>query len=221
MWSQSELYIDLGTASTVVCDRRYGVILHEPSVLAVRTAGCRKNEPYAIGTPAKNMIEKTPCMLSVIKPLERGVIVNIENTEKMLRGFFSGIDRNHRLKNADVIISLPRVVTNFERSAVAEVVRELGARSIHLLADPIIHYPCDLVVKEGHPDSTGLPASIIGLEDTFLPKHASFKFEERDSLFMYTDGLLGNAGPKGEHLKITQLSRMINQDCMPGNTYNK
>jgi rod shape-determining protein MreB len=137
MWFQSELYIDLGTASTVVCHKKHGMIINEPSVLTLHTQGLRRNDAYAVGTQAKSMTERTPTALSVVKPLERGVIVNIEHTEKMLKGFVEKMGGRRAMRYSDVIISLPRVVTQFESSAVAEVVRQLGASHIHLLDEPI------------------------------------------------------------------------------------
>jgi rod shape-determining protein MreB len=137
MLSRSEIYIDLGTTSTLIYHAKQGLILNEPSTVTLYRQGVKKDQMFAVGKAAKQMLEKTPERLEVISPLARGVIVDITNTEKMLAGFFKAVLGSSRLKGSKVIVSLPRMVTDFERKAVAEVIKELGAAQIFLLDEPL------------------------------------------------------------------------------------
>ena len=133
MLKSTDLYIDLGTANTLIYAKGRGFLLNEPSVLAVR----RRGELFALGAPAKSMIGREPSVLSVHRPLREGVIADFDNTARMLHAFIKRARKTMTWIKPRMIISLPCRVTNFEKRAVEEVGYELGARKVHLLDEPV------------------------------------------------------------------------------------
>ncbi len=129
-----DLGIDLGTANTLVCVKNKGVVLNEPSVVAVRQ---RTKEIYEVGEQAKKMIGRTPAAISAIRPLKNGVIADYEITEKMLREFYKKVHKRKFLTNPRVVICVPAGVTQVEKRAVIDVTREAGAREAYLIEEPM------------------------------------------------------------------------------------
>ncbi|GLI55730.1 rod shape-determining protein [Propionigenium maris DSM 9537] len=129
-----DLGIDLGTANTLVCVKNKGVVLNEPSVVAVRQ---RTKEIYEVGEQAKKMIGRTPASISAIRPLKNGVIADYEVTEKMLREFYKKVHKRKFLTNPRVVICVPAGVTQVEKRAVIDVTREAGAREAYLIEEPM------------------------------------------------------------------------------------
>jgi rod shape-determining protein MreB len=126
------LAIDLGTANTVVYRRGDGVVVFEPSVVAIDE---RTRAVQAIGTDAKRMIGRTPATISAIRPLRHGVIADFEITEQMLR-YFLKRGRTGRL-SPRVVICVPSGVTQVERRAVIEAARSAGAADAYLIEEPM------------------------------------------------------------------------------------
>lgn len=126
--------IDLGTANTLFYVKGRGIILNQPSVIAVDTFAKRI---LAVGTEAKKMIGKTPKHIKVIRPLEDGVISDFEMTAEMLRVFMGkALDRSSRFTKLRVVIGVPSGVTEVEKRAVEEVVRQMGGKDVYILDEP-------------------------------------------------------------------------------------
>ncbi len=131
-----DLAIDLGTANTLVYMRGKGIIIREPSVVAVRNG--TKREIVAVGEEAKNMIGRTPGSIIAVRPLKEGVIADFDITEIMLRYFIrKAVPRTSSLFNPRIIISVPCGITEVERRAVEEAARSAGAREAYLMEEPM------------------------------------------------------------------------------------
>lgn len=131
-----DLGIDLGTANTLVYAKDKGIIINEPSVVALNT---RTGQIVAVGHSAKDMIGKTPAHIATVKPLVAGIISDFEVTEKMLRFF---IDKIHRdsfafMPRPRVIIGVPLDLTEVERKAVEDAAINAGAREVYLIEEPM------------------------------------------------------------------------------------
>ena len=116
-----DLGIDLGTSNTLICMRKKGIILNEPSVVAIST---KTKEIYEVGNKAKQMIGRTPANYETVRPLRNGVIADYEVTEKMLRAFYKIINVGLLFNKPRVIICVPAGITQVEKRAVMEVTRE-------------------------------------------------------------------------------------------------
>ena len=125
-----DLGIDLGTSNTLICMKNKGIILKEPSVVAIST---KTKEIFEVGEKAKHMIGRTPSTYETIRPLRNGVIADYEVTEKMLRSFYKRIKSGTFLNKPRVIICVPAGITQVEKRAVMEVTREAGAREAYLI----------------------------------------------------------------------------------------
>ncbi|MFH2063223.1 MAG: rod shape-determining protein [bacterium] len=131
-----DLGIDLGTSNTLVYCRDKGIMVNEPSVVALNT---RTGQIVAVGHSAKDMIGKTPSHISTVKPLVSGIISDFEVTEKMLKYF---IERIHRdgfffLPRPRVVVSVPLDLTEVERKAVEDAALNAGAREVFLVEEPM------------------------------------------------------------------------------------
>ncbi len=129
-----DLGIDLGTVNTLVCIKNKGIVLNEPSVVAINT---KSKKIYEVGEKAKKMIGKTPASIEAIRPLKNGVIADYEVTEKMLREFYKIVLKRKLWTNPRVVICVPAGVTQVERRAVVDVTREAGAREAYLIEEPM------------------------------------------------------------------------------------
>jgi rod shape-determining protein MreB len=126
--------IDLGTSNTLIHVKGKGIILREPSVVAVET---RTKKVLAVGNEAKNMVGKTPGSIEALRPLKDGVIAEFEITAKMLHAFFKKIAGNVWINRPKVIICVPFGVTDVEKRAVEDATLEAGAKSVALIEEPI------------------------------------------------------------------------------------
>jgi len=131
--SQRDLAVDLGTANTLVYERGRGIILSEPSVVAV---DADRGEVYAVGEEAHRMIGRTPATISATRPLRHGVIADFEVTEAMLR-YFLRKAHHSRWTRQRVVICVPSGVTDVESRAVQEACLSAGAREVALIEEPI------------------------------------------------------------------------------------
>ena len=133
----SDMGIDLGTANTLVLVKDKGIIISEPSVVAVRREKYGKQKILAVGHAAKEMVGKTPGDIEAIRPMRDGVIADFDMTERMIRYF---IEKTHRRKNflrPRIIISVPYGLTQVERKAVRESALSAGAREVFLIEEPM------------------------------------------------------------------------------------
>ena len=128
-----DIAVDLGTANTLVYVRGRGIVLSEPSVVAIDT---RSGEVHAVGVEAKRMLGRTPGSIQAIRPLKDGVIADFDVTEQMLRHFIQKVHQ-HRFAHPRVVVCVPSGVTGVERRAVEEATLSAGARQAYLIEEPM------------------------------------------------------------------------------------
>ncbi len=133
----NDMAIDLGTANTLVYVRGRGVILSEPSVVAVKTDLRRGPRIVAVGTDAKKMLGRTPDNIRAIRPMKDGVIADFEVTEAMLKHFIFKIHRRRYLVKPRIVVCIPSGITQVEMRAVREAAKSAGAREVFLVEEPI------------------------------------------------------------------------------------
>ncbi len=131
-----DLAIDLGTANTLIYVEGKGIVLREPSVVAVKEEG-RYKRVVAIGEEAKRMLGKTPGSIKAIRPLREGVIADFEVTEAMIRYFIQKVHNRSYFVKPRIIISVPSGTTQVERRAVKESAESAGAREVYLIEEPM------------------------------------------------------------------------------------
>jgi rod shape-determining protein MreB len=130
--------IDLGTCNTLVCVRGQGIVLDEPSVVAVKRGTNRVlNNGNAVGVSAKEMLGKTPGSITAIRPLKDGVISDFEITEAMLSYFIRKVSGKGRVIGPRVVIAVPSGITAVEKRAVLDSAERAGARRVYLVEEPM------------------------------------------------------------------------------------
>lgn len=130
----NDIGIDLGTANTLVWVRGAGIVLNEPSVVAVETSN---GKVMAVGTEAREMLGRTPDNIRAVRPLKDGVIADFEITEKMLSDFIRRVIRHRYLMKPKVVISVPSGITEVEKRAVRDSAENAGAREVYLIQEPM------------------------------------------------------------------------------------
>src|SRR6266542_2582616 len=129
-----DMAVDLGTANTLVYVRGRGIVLNEPSVVAVNTAN---GAILAVGSEAKRMIGRTPSHIRAIRPLKDGVIADFDITEKMLRYFIQRVHLRRWMAKPRVVVCVPSGITGVEQRAVEEATISAGARSAYIIEEPM------------------------------------------------------------------------------------
>ncbi len=130
----SDMGIDLGTASTLVYLKNEGIVLCEPSVVAIEAG---TSNVLAVGEEAKRMLGRTPGDIVAIRPMKDGVIADFEITESMLRYFIKKVHNSRRLVRPRVVIAIPSGITEVEKRAVKDSALHAGAREVYMLGEPI------------------------------------------------------------------------------------
>lgn len=133
----NDLSIDLGTANTIVIAKGRGIIINEPSVVAVKTEKYGQQRVLAVGQEAKEMVGKTPGNIKAIRPMRDGVIADFDMTEKMIRKFIEKAHGRSTLISPRIIICVPYGLTQVERKAVRESAMSAGAREVFLIEEPM------------------------------------------------------------------------------------
>ncbi len=169
----SDLAIDLGTANTLVYVKGKGIVLSEPSVVAIRTDARAKNRVLAVGLEAKNMVGRTPGNIVAIRPLRDGVIADFDITEAMLRHFIHKVHNRHTFVRPRIIIAVPSGITQVEKRAVRESAESAGAREVFLIEEPmaaaigaalpITEPTCNMVVDIGGGTTEVAVISLAGI----------------------------------------------------------
>src|SRR5213596_2409108 len=129
-----DMAVDLGTANTLVYVRRNGIVLNEPSVVAINTL---TGAIVAVGNEAKRMIGRTPSHIQAVRPLKDGVIADFDVTEKMLRYFIQRVHKRRLLAKPRVVVCVPSGCTGVEQRAVEEATISAGARSAYIIEEPM------------------------------------------------------------------------------------
>ena len=129
-----DMAVDLGTANTLVYVRGRGIVLNEPSVVALDNSTGRL---VAVGIEAKRMIGRTPANISAIRPLKDGVIADFELTERMLRYFIQKVHRRRHFAKPRIVVAVPSGITPVEHRAVKEAGYQAGARRVYIIEEPM------------------------------------------------------------------------------------
>jgi len=133
----NDMAIDLGTANTIVSVKGKGIIINEPSVVAVQNDRYGKDKILAVGQEAKQMIGKTPLNITAVRPMKDGVIADFEMTERMIRYFIEKAHARKSFIRPRIIICIPYGITQVERKAVKESALSAGAREVFLVEEPM------------------------------------------------------------------------------------
>jgi rod shape-determining protein MreB len=227
----NDLAIDLGTANTLVYVRGKGIVLTEPSVVAVRRDSRGQNRVVAVGRDAKLMLGKTPGNITAIRPMKDGVIADFEVAEAMLRFFIRKVHNRRKLIRPRVIICIPSGVTQVEKRAVRESAESAGAHEVYLIEEPmaaaigaglpITEPVCNMVVDIGGGTTEVAVISLAGIVysrsvrvggdkmDLSVLQHIKRKYNlligERTAELIKTT--IGNAYPMGETETMTIKGR--------------
>ena len=129
-----DMAVDLGTANTLVYVRGRGIVLNEPSVVALNT---NNGQIVAVGVEAKRMIGRTPGNIVAVRPLKDGVIADFDVTERMLRYFIQKVHRRTHLAKPRLVVAVPSGITGVEQSAVKEAGHQAGARRVYIIEEPM------------------------------------------------------------------------------------
>jgi rod shape-determining protein MreB and related proteins len=129
-----DMAVDLGTANTLVYVRGRGIVLNEPSVVALNT---NNGQIVAVGAEAKRMIGRTPGNIVAVRPLKDGVIADFDVTERMLRYFIQKVHRRTHLAKPRLVVAVPSGITGVEQSAVKEAGHQAGARRVYIIEEPM------------------------------------------------------------------------------------
>ena len=147
----NDMAIDLGTANTLVLLKGKGIIINEPSVVAVQTNKSGVERVLAVGHEAKEMVGKTPGNIRAIRPMRDGVIADFDMTEKMIRYFIEKAHHRKSFVRPRIIVCVPYGLTQVERKAVRESALSAGAREVFLIEEPMAAaIGAGLPVKEAH-----------------------------------------------------------------------
>lgn len=225
----NDLAIDLGTANTLVYVKGKGIVLSEPSVVAVRTDNRHKNKVLAVGTEAKRMLGRTPGNIMAIRPMKDGVIADFEVTEAMLRHFIRQVHKRRSLIRPRIIICVPSGITQVEKRAVRESAESAGAREVYLIEEPmaaaigaglpITDPTCNMVVDIGGGTTEVAVISLAGIVysrsirvggdkmDDALVQYIKRKYNlligERTAEIIKTT--IGNAYPDPENIETIEV----------------
>ncbi|MFH1723621.1 MAG: rod shape-determining protein [Elusimicrobiota bacterium] len=144
----NDMGVDLGTANTLVCVREKGIVLREPSVVALDR---ETRQVLAVGTEAKRMLGRTPDSIVTVRPLKNGVIADFEVTQQMIKYFIRKVHNRSSLLHPRIVVSVPSGITEVERRAVQESAEQAGAREVFIIDEAMASaIGADLPVSEPH-----------------------------------------------------------------------
>ncbi|MCX7634622.1 MAG: rod shape-determining protein [Syntrophales bacterium] len=209
----NDLAIDLGTANTIVYVKGKGIVLNEPSVVAVHMDAKGMKKVLAVGTEAKRMVGRTPGNIVAIRPMRDGVIADFDVTEAMLRHFILKVHNRRTLVRPRIIVSVPSGITQVERRAVRETVESAGAREIYLIEEPmaaaigaglpITEPTCSMIVDIGGGTTEVAVISLSGIVYAKSLRVAGDKIDEEIVQYMKRKYSLLIGERTGEIIKTT------------------
>ena len=211
VWSRfsRDIGIDLGTANTLVHVRGKGVILREPSVVAVDRSN---GSVLAVGAEAKRMLGRTPGSIEAVRPLKDGVIAEFDVAEVMLRHFMRRAHRRRALVHPTVVIGVPSGITEVERSAVRDAILRAGARDALLIEEPMAaaigsNLPVSEPIGSMVVDIGGgtCEVAVIAMNGIVQGRSARVAGDEMDQAiiaYMHHEFSLAIGSPTAEHLKL-------------------
>jgi rod shape-determining protein MreB and related proteins len=184
----NDMGIDLGTANTLVYVKNQGIVLREPSVVAIDRESRRV---LAIGAEAKRMLGRTPSSIVAVRPLKNGVIADFEVTQEMIKYFIRKVHNRRSLLHPRIVIGIPSGITEVERRAVQESAEQAGAREVYLIEEPMAAaIGADLPISEPHGnfivDIGGgtTEAAVISLGGLVVSKSIDIAGDEMDEAVM-------------------------------------
>ena len=133
----NDIAIDLGTANTLIYIKGKGIVLDEPSVVAVQVDNAGRNETLAVGTEAKKMLGRTPGSIQAIRPMKDGVIADFVITGKILKAFIRKVNSSKWAAAPRIVICVPCGATQVERKAIRDSAQEAGASAVYLIEEPM------------------------------------------------------------------------------------
>ena len=204
-----DMGIDLGTANTLIYVKGKGIVLNEPSVIAIDK---RRDVVIAVGEEAKEMIGKAPDNILVVRPLRDGVISDFDRTADMLKLFITKATSSNRIRNFRVVVGVPSGVTEVEKRAVEEVVRQMGASEVFILEEPMAaaigagldvdsSTACMIADIGGGTTDIAIIA-LMGIVNKTSIRHAGDKFNEAISQYVRKRYSLSIGEKTAERLKI-------------------
>lgn len=204
-----DMGIDLGTANTLIYVKGSGIIVNEPSVIATDE---RRHVTLAVGIEAKNMLGKAPKNISVVRPLQDGVISDFDKTADMLKEFIRKALSAKKIRNFRVVVGVPSGVTEVEKRAVEQVVRSMGASEVYILEEPMAAaigagLPVDgttgcMIADIGGGTSDIAIIALGGIVASTSIRHAGDKLNEAIILYMKKRHALLIGEKTAEELKI-------------------
>ena len=184
----NDMGIDLGTANTLVYVKNQGIVLREPSVVAIDRETRRV---LAMGAEAKRMLGRTPSSIVAVRPLKNGVIADFEVTQEMIKYFIRKVHNRRSLLHPRIVIGIPSGITEVERRAVQESAEQAGAREVYLIEEPMAAaIGADLPISEPHGnfivDIGGgtTEAAVISLGGLVVSKSIDIAGDEMDEAVM-------------------------------------
>ena len=214
-----DMAVDLGTANTLVYVRGRGIVLNEPSVVAINTT---TNAILAVGAEAKRMIGRTPAHIRAIRPLKDGVIADFDITEKMLRYFIQKVHHRRWLAKPRVVVCVPSGITPVEQRAVEEATISAGARSAYIIEEPMaaaigaglpIHEPTgNMVVDIGGGTTEVAIISLGGVVTSSSLRVGGDELDESIIQFVKKEYSLALGERTAEAIKLAVASAWPSQD---------
>jgi rod shape-determining protein MreB len=208
----NDLAIDLGTATTLIYEKGRGIVLCEPSVVAVQQDARGIKKVLAVGTEAKEMLGRTPGHITAVRPLRDGVIADFEVTEAMLRYFITRVHRRKTLVKPRIIICVPFGITEVEKRAVRESAESAGAREVHLIEEPmaaaigaglpVIEPSASMVVDIGGGTTEVAVISLAGIVYSHSVRVAGDKMDEAIAAYLKRKYNLAIGEQTAEKIKI-------------------
>ncbi|MBI5239555.1 MAG: rod shape-determining protein [Elusimicrobia bacterium] len=184
----NDMGIDLGTANTLVYVKNQGIVLREPSVVAIDR---ETRKVLAMGAEAKRMLGRTPSSIVAVRPLKNGVIADFEVTQEMIKYFIRKVHNRRSLLHPRIVIGIPSGITEVERRAVQESAEQAGAREVYLIEEPMAAaIGADLPISEPHGnfivDIGGgtTEAAVISLGGLVVSKSIDIAGDEMDEAVM-------------------------------------